>query len=108
MSFEVLLTRDALRDLEEINDYISEHDTEAKAKHVLDRISEALESLTRFPDRGAHPRELLELGIHEYRQIYFKPYRVVYRVAGPHVYVYLITDGRRNMQALLARRLLEA
>jgi toxin ParE1/3/4 len=108
VSFEVLLTRDALRDLEEIIDYIAEHDAAAKAKHVLDRISEALESLESFPDRGAHPRELLALGIHEYRQIHFKPYRVVCRVAGPHVYVYLITDGRRNMQTLLARRLLGA
>ena len=108
MSFEVLLTRDALRDLEEIHDYIAEHDAVAKAKHVLDRISEALESLERFPDRGAHPRELLALGIRDYRQIYFKPYRVVYRVAGTHVYVYLITDGRRNMQTLLQRRLLGA
>ena len=108
MSFEVLLTRDALRDLEDINDYIAEHDAADKAKHVLDRIAGALESLKTFPDRGAHPRELLALGVHEYRQIYFKPYRVVYRVARPRVYVYLITDGRRNMQTLLARRLLGA
>jgi toxin ParE1/3/4 len=31
---------------------------------------------------------------------------VVYRVAGERVYVYLIADGRRDMQSLLARRLL--
>jgi hypothetical protein len=51
--------------------------------------------------------ELLALGIREYRETSFKPYRILYSVAGRHVDVYLIADGRRDMQALLARRLLE-
>ena len=61
--------------------------------------------LSSFPDRGSHPRELLELGILEYRQVHLKPYRIVYRVRGSKVYVYLIADGRRDMQTLLAERL---
>jgi len=67
-----------------------------------------LQSLATFPERGSHPKELLQLGIRDYRQTYFKPYRVIYRVVGQRVYVYLIVDGRRDMQTLLARRLLEA
>jgi hypothetical protein len=35
-----------------------------------------------------------------------EPYRVIDRVDGQRVYVYLIVDGRRDMQSLLARRLL--
>ena len=66
-----------------------------------------MESLAAFPERGARPKELLSLGIRDYRQTFFKPYRVIYRVVGEHVYVYLIVDGRRDMQTLLARRLLE-
>lgn len=48
------------------------------------------------------------MGIREYRQTFFKPYRVIYRVIGQRVYIYLIADGRRDMQTLLARRLLGA
>ena len=59
-------------------------------------------------DLGSYPKELAVLGIKEYRQTWFKPYRVVYRVVGDRVLVYLITDGRRDMQLLLARRLLGA
>jgi toxin ParE1/3/4 len=106
MAFEVLLTADAVRDLEEIAGWIAAHDAPAKADHVLERIEAAVAALARFPERGAHPEELLALGMREYRQTYFKPYRIVYRVAGKRVYVYLIADGRRDMQALLARRLL--
>jgi toxin ParE1/3/4 len=51
---------------------------------------------------------LVALGIKEYRQTAFKPYRVIYRVEGIRVMIYLIADGRRDMQAVLARRLLGA
>ena len=108
MRFEVLLTDDALRDLEEIHDYIAEHDAAANADPVLDRIEEVVKGLARFPERGAHPKELLALGIREYRQTSFKPYRVIYRATGRRVYIYLIADGRRDMQTLLARRLFGA
>ncbi len=104
--YEVLLTEDAERDLEAIYDHIAEFDCKANADHVLDRVLEVVESLAAFPERGAHPKELVALGIREYRQTSFKPYRVIYRVMGQKVYIYLIADGRRDMQSLLARRLL--
>lgn len=103
---EVFLTAGAEQDLQEIYDYIAEHDAPAKADHVLDSIVEAWTSLARFPERGAFTKELLALGIREYREIDFKPYRIIYRVAAPRVYVYLVVDGRRDMQSLLERRLL--
>lgn len=105
MRFEVLLTEDAVRDIDEIHDYINEHDDPAKAVHVLERLEKVLENLSTHPKRGSYPRELLSLGIRDYRQTFFKPYRVIYRVVGRRVYVYLIADGRRDMQTLLARRL---
>jgi toxin ParE1/3/4 len=50
----------------------------------------------------------LSLGIREYREVFFKPYRIIYRVMDKNVYVLLIVDGRRDMQSLLQRRLLDA
>ena len=108
MRYQVLLTEDAQRDLEELHDYITESDTPANADYVLNHVLEVAESLAAFPEHGAHPKELLALGIREYRQTFFKPYRVIYRVIGKRVYIYLIADGRRDMQSLLSRRLLGA
>ena len=104
--FEVLLTEDTARDLEEIFEYIAEHDDPSKAARMLDRTEEVVESLAAFPERGSHPKELLSLGIRDYRQTFLTRYRVIYRVVGQRVDVYLIVDGR-DMQTLLARRLLE-
>ena len=108
MLFSVLLTRDAARDLEELYDYIAAHDSPRKANYVLDQIEKTFFTLSEFPERGVHPKELLKLGIREYREIVFKPYRIIYRVMDKNVYVMVIVDGRRDMQSLLQRRLLDA
>jgi toxin ParE1/3/4 len=108
MLYEVSLTKDAERDLEEIYLHIAEHDSRASADHVLDRLVKATEALKTSPDRGSHVDELRALGISEYRQIFFKPYRLIYRVHSKRVIIYMIADGRRDMESLLARRLLGA
>ncbi len=110
--YDVVLTDDAQQDLQELCDYIANHDAPAKADYVLDGIEKVLASLANMPERGAWTKELLALGIREYRETYFKPYRVIYRVIQSDersmVYVYLIVDGRRDMQGLLQRRMFRA
>ena len=107
-NFDVLLTEGAEQDLEAIHNYVAEFDCIANANYVLDQLMEVMESLSRFPERGSYPKELVSLGIKEYRQTLFKPYRVIYRVTGNQVIIYLIADGRRDMQSVLGRRLLGA
>lgn len=106
--YEVLLTEGAEQDLESTYDHIGEFDCKANADDVLDRLLEAVETLSTFPEHGAYPKELVALGIRDYRQTAFKPYRVLYRVTAQKVYIYMIADGQRDMQSLLARRLLGA
>ena len=106
MVFAVLLTHDAARDLDEIYDYIAFHDSLQKADYVLKQIEKVFSSLSEFPERGAYPKELLALGIREYREVFFKPFRIIYRIISKNVYVLLIVDGRRDIQPLLQRRLL--
>ena len=108
MAFRVLLTDDAVGDLEDIRDYIDSHESRARADYVLGRIEAAFRGLAEHPHRGSYPRELLDIGVREYREVFFKPYRIIYRVIGETVYVLVIADGRRDMRSLLQRRLLEA
>jgi toxin ParE1/3/4 len=108
MPYAVFLTADAARDLEELYDYVALHDAPEKAEHLLERIEKTFSSLSEYPERGTYPKELSAPGIHEYREVLFKPYRVIYQVVNDRVYVLLIADGRRDMQTLLQRRLLKA
>jgi toxin ParE1/3/4 len=106
--YKVLLTEGAEQDLESIYDYIAEYDTVSSANRVLDQLMAIVENLSHFPERGSYPKELVALGIKEYRQALFKSYRAIYRITGKQVIIYLISDSRRDMQSVLARRLLGA
>jgi len=108
MRYAVVLLRSALRDLEEIHDFVAESDSPQKADQLADRLQKVLDALTMDPQRGAYPNELRVLGMNEYRQVFFKPYRIIYKVIERKVVVYVIVDGRRDMQSLLARRLFES
>jgi toxin ParE1/3/4 len=106
--YEVRLSRQALADLEDIADYIGSHDSPMRAAQVVQRIEQTFLSRADMPNRGAHPHELLDLGNRSFREMHYKPYRIVYRVYEREVVIMLIADGRRDMRALLARRLLGA
>lgn len=106
--YGVELTEDAQTDLNKLVDYVAQHDAPLKALQLLDQIESALDSLHVFPERGAYTKELLALGNREYRETYFKPYRIIYKVQSTTVYVYVIADGRRDLRSLLARRILQS
>ena len=108
MSFQIFLTDNAAYDLESIYNYIEAHDAFERANYVLDNIKETISNLADNPERGAYPKELLTIGIQEYREIYFKSYRIIYQINSQSVFVMLIADGRREMQFLLLQRLLKA
>ena len=103
--FDVRLTRGAEIDLEALLGFVKDNRSAEQADVLLDRLA-AIETLETFPLRGSVPKELDALGIREFRQILVEPYRLIYRLSGKTVFVMVIADGRRDMQALLERRLL--
>lgn len=104
--YQVVLTDSACRDLLEIEQWIRFQEGPAKAEHVVDSILDQIESLRTHPTRGVWPFELEGMGIRDYREIFFKPYRILYRVDADRVAIMLIADGRLNMSQLLMKRLL--
>jgi toxin ParE1/3/4 len=104
--YQVRLTLGAEMDLESLYRHAVEHRSLAQAEDLLDTLSAAIGTLEAHPHRGAAPMELAALGIRDYRQLVVSPYRVIYRVIDAAVYVFVIADGRRDIQALLERRLL--
>ena len=106
MNYVVRWSADAEHDLDTIADYIAEHDSLERAQYVIDKIMGLVGSLTTLPDKGNFPKELEVFGNGEFRQLFFGPYRLIYQVAGKHVTVMLVADGRRDMPTLLANRLL--
>jgi toxin ParE1/3/4 len=97
MAFSVRFTRSAQKDLRAIRAYIATSDCEANADYVARQILQAASTLQELPYRGAFlylPKTSEKTA---YRQIFFKPYRILYRIRGNTVFVGMVVDGRRNI-----------
>jgi toxin ParE1/3/4 len=82
VGFQVVLTEDAERDQEDVFTYIAQHDSRQSAERVLSQLLEVAESLAIAPTRGSQPKELRAHGDQEFRQVFFRPYRLIHRVVG--------------------------
>lgn len=83
------------------------NDSSENALYVIKEIEKIIRSLEAFPERGTVPNELSEIGVNDFRELFFKPYRIIYKPDKENVYIMLIVDGRRSLQTLLERRLLK-
>lgn len=108
MKYEVRVTGVAHDDLYSIYMYIANNDSPGKADHLLDNIEKTMTSLETMPLRGNHPPELQRWGIFDFREIFFKPYRIIYEIKNKTVFIHAVFDGRRNCEDLLQQRLLRA
>lgn len=62
MTFEVIWLESAERDLNDLADYIAEHDSPNMAEYVVATILEATATLASHPDVGAYVKELESIG----------------------------------------------
>lgn len=106
MSLPVVVLREAERDLESIVDFIADHDSAENARRILRSLNDVIRRLANLPSRGNVSKELRALGLAQFREVHYKPYRIIYRVYEDAVVVHCILDGRRDMQSLLRHRLL--
>jgi toxin ParE1/3/4 len=106
LSHAVLFTRGALHDLQELHAWLERRAGPGRADAVLDRLDRRCLGLAELPTRGNAVPELQSLGIRRYLELHERPWRIVYHVEGHRVLIDAVLDGRRDMQDVLARRLL--
>lgn len=105
-SHRVRISEDAELDLVDLYHHIAAQESVERAGQILDQLETLCASLSELPERGLVPPELDRIGVLVFREVHFKPYRVIYEVSGAKVLIHCVLDGRRDMQALLERRLL--
>jgi toxin ParE1/3/4 len=106
MKYTVHLIKDAESDLVDIYRYVAQNDSVENAGRLLDKLEQAIVSLETMPLRGHFPPELERIGVLDFREVFFKPYRIIYQVIKSSVYVHCVLDGRRDLQDLLQQRVL--
>ncbi|NTU73886.1 type II toxin-antitoxin system RelE/ParE family toxin [Candidatus Roizmanbacteria bacterium] len=106
MNYDVFMSEDAEADILDIWKYVAHQDSVERANSLIDALQEACLSLCRFPDRGHCPPELQRVYVLEYRELHYKPYRIIYRILDRKGFIHGVLDGRRNLQDLLLERLI--
>ena len=101
----VILTS-AKADLHQLRSYLLKIFSTDVWQTTYAKLKESIRNLSAFPHLGAIPPELGELHIHQYRQLICGMNRIIYEVRGDTLYVHVIVDTRRDLSALLMRRLL--
>ena len=87
----VIWTEPALKDLNNITEYISK-DSEFYASKLTKKIFEITKKLASYPDIGKPVEELKPL---PYKEILFKKYRIIYRATSSKVYIISVQHSSR-------------
>jgi addiction module RelE/StbE family toxin len=103
--FEVTVTQNAEKDLNEIILFISQENLQTALK-ILEKLQNRIKTLDHFPHRGAYVPELFSKNIKDYRQLLESPWRIIYRVEKRTVYILAVVDSRRNLQDVLVGKLI--
>ena len=102
---KVHVAPEADQDITGIFEYLLQAEGLEVAKRLVSTLDEALHSLAALPRRGKYPPELQTEGITLFREVQCYPWRIFYRIVDEDVWVVAVLDGRRNVGALLAERL---
>ncbi|MEM7356199.1 MAG: type II toxin-antitoxin system RelE/ParE family toxin [Acidobacteriota bacterium] len=105
--FEVFWSQSAVRDLDEILDFVAREASIDQALALYAKVRERVASLTTLPRRCRYAPELESLGLREFRESLVPPYRIFFRLVEERVILVGILDSRRDLGELLIQRALE-
>ncbi len=103
----VLWSQDASQDLLEIVRFIKERSGAGIARQIYERITLKVAKANSFPESHRVVPELAQIGISEVKEIIEAPWRIFYRATESEVRVLSVIDGRRNVEDILYRKMIE-
>lgn len=100
----IVWSSSAATDLEEIINWIANHQSKEVAAGFIDRIDTEISRLPNYPESGRIIPELEHQNITKYREAVISPWRVFYMAENERVAILAVIDGRRNVEDILLRR----
>lgn len=88
-----------------ITDFIA-RDSAINAEKALERLEHRIGTLATLPERGRVVPELHWHGISNVREIFEKPWRILYQIKAKEVVIVAVYNGRRQLSDVLMERFL--
>ncbi len=105
--YNILWTKQAALDLEEIYEYIY-LDKPNTAQKILNKIKTSCTTLKSNPEKNRIIPEIREIGLLDYRELIVAPYRILYKLTKNEIYIFAVVDGRRDMESFLFNRIIRS
>jgi len=105
--FKIKWTKSAETDLELIIEYIK-LESPKKAKEIFVAIKKECSNLYFFPEIKRIVPELQQIGIFKYRELFYKRWRILFKIEGEIVYILLMVDESRDLEDILFQRLIKS
>jgi plasmid stabilization system protein ParE len=105
---KIVWTDAAKNDLVDIRDFLKHSESLQFATKITNEIRDEVATLKQWPEhKGIYVKELEELHLAQYRQLLAGQHRIVFeRGDNDTCYIHLVCPARRDLEALLRRRLL--
>lgn len=101
--FKIIMTRDAIDDLDNIRDYYLLHSTTRSAEKVIRAIQKRIAQLSDFPNLGSIPPSDW-LTAHGYKMVISGKYAAIYRLYGDEVYILSVVNPQQDYSKLFEKR----
>ena len=95
---QIVWTEPALRDLDEIAEYIA-LDKYSVAKNLVEQVFARVEQLQKFPESGRKPPELPKDS--RYFEVIVGPCRIFYRIDDNKLYILYIMRSERRLRKFI-------
>ena len=102
--YNIVFDNSAEDDLFEIYSYVAINDSVERADKLFNALRNTCYKLKTLPLRGHIPPVLFDVGVVEFREIHYKPYRIFYSIENNTVQVHCVLDGRTDIKTILQER----
>lgn len=102
---KVVILKSAQADLHQLRQYILKNFSKDIWLNTYGKLKGSMRNLATYPRLGAVPPELEGIHGDQFRQLICGMNRIIYELRQDTVYFHIIVDTRRDLSALLMRRL---
>jgi len=107
MRYEIIWSKDAGDELAEIISYIKYNTGKMTAEKIYTKIMNKIKQISENPEGRRIVPLLREFGINYIHQININPWILFYKVGNKKMEIISIIDGRRNLEEILYRKMLD-
>ncbi len=107
MKKKIVWSQDASDDLIDVITLIRDKSGKKIANEIYQRIISHVEKIEILPKGGRVVPELLTIGVIDIREIIESPWRIFYRIDEEEIQIISLIDGRRNIEEILYKKVID-